>query len=265
MSVTYRWIDEPSVRGLAPGAVVLSSFPSAGFAATVAAHYVLRALNLPRIGSLESPDSPPIAVVQGGEVQPPIRVYGRPDLAVVVSEFPPILSSTGAIAQAILDGAEAHQARALICLEGVVPHPGDGDGDEAESEAENQPEETVWGVSSRKDPATRKFLEAGRIRFLEDGVIGGVTGALLVGGLHRTIPVSTLLVSARDSVGYPDHRAGAAIIETLDRLLPELKIDTGPLRSQAEMIERVLRAAIKSRTPVPGPEKAVEGPASMYQ
>ncbi|HYK92753.1 MAG TPA: PAC2 family protein [Thermoplasmata archaeon] len=261
MTITYRWTDEPSARGLTPGAVVLSSFPSAGYAATVAAHYVLRALNLPRIGSLESPDSPPIAVIQNGEVQPPIRVYGRPDLAVIVSEFPPILSSTGAIAQAILDGAESHQARAVICLEGVVPHPAD---EETDGE-ENQAEETIWGVTARKDSAFRASLERAKVRFLEDGVIGGVTGAMLVAGLHSPIPVSTLLVSARDTAGYPDHRAGAAIIETLDRLLPELKIDTGPLRSQAEMIERVLRAAMKSRTPVPGPEKAVEGPATMYQ
>ncbi len=261
MSVPFRWVDEPAAKGLAPGAAVLSSFPSAGLAATVAAHYVIRALGLPRIGTLDSPDSPPIAVVQNGEVQPPIRIYGRPDLAVVVSEFPPTIAATSSIAAAILDGAEAHKARTVICLEGVVPHPVDDESAETE-----RPEETVWAVVARRNPSAVKFLESARLRFLEDGVIGGVSGALLVSGLRREVPVSTLLVSARDTVGYPDHRAGAALIETLDRLLPELKIDTGPLRSQAEMIERVLRAAMKQRPAAPGAgEKPGEGAPTMYQ
>ena len=88
---------------------------------------------------------------------------------------------------------------------------------------------------------------------------------MLVAGLHRPIPVSTLLVSARDTAGYPDHRAGAAIIEALDRLLPEMTIDTGPLRTQAEMIERILRAAMKSRTPPAGPDRGAEATPTMYQ
>jgi predicted ATP-grasp superfamily ATP-dependent carboligase len=263
MPATFRWSDEPGAPGLEPGAAVLSSFPSAGFAATVAAYYVIRSLKLSRIGTLESPDSPPIAVVQNGEVQPPIRVYGRANLAVVLSEFPPTVAATGPIALAILDGAEAHRARAVIGLEGVVPHPEESDESDVTPPA-TPPEETVWGVAARRDPAAEKFLGSGRVRWLEDGVIGGVSGAMLVGGLRRPIPVTTLLVSARDTAGYPDHRAGAAIIETLDRLLPELKIDTGPLRSQAEMIERVLRSAMKSRTP-PTSDRPPGATPAMYQ
>ena len=262
MTVTYQWVDEPSGTGLAPNAVVLSSFPSAGFAGTVAAHYVLRALNLRRIGTLESPDSPPVAVIQSGEVQPPIRVYGRADLAVVVSEFPPTVASSASIARAILDGAVAHKARSIICLEGVVPHPADSEA----AEGDTVPEETVWAIPARRDPTQVKFLEGGKVRFLEDGVIGGVTGALLIGGLHSPIPVSSLLVSARDTEGSPDNRAGAAMSETLYRLLPELKIDTGPLRGQAELIERVLRAGMKTRAAVsPPPEKSSETTTAMYQ
>jgi len=62
--------------------------------------------------------------------------------------------------------------------------------------------------------------------------------------------------------GVPDHRAGAALIETLDKVLPEIKIDTEPLRAQAEQIEKALRAVMKSHpsaggavpeTPAPQP------------
>jgi predicted ATP-grasp superfamily ATP-dependent carboligase len=242
----YEWKEEnASAPALLPGAVVLSSFPSAGLATTVAGHYIIRALKLPRIGRFESPDLAPVAVVQGGEVHPTIRVYGRSDLGLVLSEFPPTPNQANAIARTILDGAIARKARMILCLEGIVPHPGD-DGGAPTDEASDSGQ--VWSAGSHSNAALRKTFEAAGARTLEDGVIGGVSGGLLVQGLGREIPVVTLLVTARVAEGLPDHRAGAALIETLDRLLPEMKIDTQPLRQQAEQIEKALRAALKSHT-----------------
>lgn len=261
----YTWKEEnltaPTLRS---GAVILSSFPSAGLATTVAGHYMIRALQLPRIGRFESPDLAPVAIVQGGEVHPTIRVYGRTDLGLVLSEFPPTPNQANAIARTILDGAQARNARMILCLEGIVPHPGDD-----EPPGSDPPGDTgqVWAAFSRGDPVARKTFEAAGARTLEDGVIGGVSGALLVQGIGRELPVVTLLVSARVAEGLPDHRAGAALIETLDRLLPELKIDTQPLRQQAEQIEKALRAALKAHSAGAG-ENATGAPpsaADMYR
>jgi predicted ATP-grasp superfamily ATP-dependent carboligase len=241
----YTWHDEAVAESnCAPGAVILSAFPSAGLATIVAGHYIVRVLQLPRIGRFESPEAIPIAVVQGGEVNPPIRVYGRPDLGLVLSEFPPTPTQANAAAKTILENAERRKARAIICLEGVVPHPEESADDPAAELAPS--DEQVWAAYSRKDPAFVKGFEAAKARTLEEGVIGGVSGALLVQGLGRSVPVAVLLVSARVAEGLPDHRAGAALIETLDRVLPELKIDTGPLRAQAEQIEKALRNVMKS-------------------
>ena len=252
----YHWVDEPGGGVLKPGATVISSFPSAGLAAIVAAHYIVRSLGLWRIGTLDSPDALPIAVVQGGQVQPAIRVYGRSDIAVVVSEFPPSPSSASPIAHAILDGAESRGARRLIAFEGVVPHP--------VMPEEGEADEAVWFVGPLPDSELGHGLRGAGARLLEDGVIGGVSGALLVGALRRRLPVAALLVSARSAEGFPDHRAGAFLIETLDKLLPEITIDTKPLRSQAEEIEQALRAAMQSRSKTP--VEAEERPEpSIYQ
>jgi predicted ATP-grasp superfamily ATP-dependent carboligase len=250
-----QWVDE-GLPVLQPGAIIVSSFPSAGLAATVAAHYIVRSLNLPRIAFVALPEGGSIAIVQSGQVNPPIRVYGRSDLAIVLSELPVPPDLTAKIARMILDGAERHKARLVLSLEGIVPHPA--------PDEEPAKEETVWAVPSRPDPKLLEQLKAAKVRLLEDGVIGGVSGGLLVESLRRSVPVSVLLVSAGLAPeGFPDHRAGAALIETLDRLLPELKIDTGPLRTQAEMIERALRAAIKGREKEgqggPKPEPTIYG------
>jgi predicted ATP-grasp superfamily ATP-dependent carboligase len=264
-TLEYTWKEEDqSTATLQPGAVILSSFPSAGLATTVAGHYMIRALKLPRVGRFESPDIAPVAIVQGGEVHPTIRVYGRADLGLVLSEFPPTPTQANAIARTILDGAQARTARMILCLEGIVPHP-----EEDESESKDPPEDAgqVWAAYSHSDPALRRTFEAAGSRSLEDGVIGGVSGALLVQGIGRELPVITLLVSARVAEGLPDHRAGAALIETLDRLLPELRIDTQPLREQAEQIEKALRAALKAHgaTPAGEPPGAPSAATDMYR
>ncbi|MCI4329881.1 MAG: PAC2 family protein, partial [Thermoplasmata archaeon] len=104
-------------------------------------------------------------------------------------------------------------------------------------------------ATSQENASFAAELKKANARRLEDGVIGGLSGALLIEGITRATPVAVLLVSAVTAAeGFPDHRAGAALIETLDRLLPELKIDTGPLRTQAESIEKALRAAMRART-----------------
>jgi len=275
--VEFVWRDEATAaQSFGSGSVVISAFPSAGLATIVAAHYAIRALKLPRVGRFDSPDLSPIAIVQGGEVNPMVRAYGRPDLALVLSEFPPTPSQANSLAKTILENAERHRARMIVALEGVVPHPeGDEEAEiDATASAAVAPEtdsgtsdvgEQVWVAFSRKDPAVLKAFEPTKVRVLEDGVIGGVSGGLLVQGISRSIPVAVLLVSARVAGGLPDHRAGALLIETLDRLLPEIKIDTGPLRAQAQQIEKALRAAMR-RTPqpsVPSPERPEKGPG-MY-
>lgn len=263
MSAAYQWSDDGATSVVTPGATILSSFPTAGLAATIAAHYVISTLKLPRVGILESADSPPVAIVQSGDVQPPVRVHGRADLGVVLSEFPPLISSISPLAAGILEGAERRRAKALICLEGVVPHPVEEQGEEPPSA-----EPSVWYIASHADASFRQSIEKAGARPLADGVIGGVSGALLVGSLRRQLPVVVLLVRAQESIGFPDNRAGAALIETLDRILPQLKIDTGPLRTQAEMIERALRQVMKGRSDAPNAPKNGEtdgSASSMYQ
>ncbi len=266
MAAEFTWKDDEGVgEPLRPGATILSAFPSAGLATIIAAHYMVRALKLPRTGRFDSPDLAPVAVVQGGEVHPTIRVYGRADVGLVVSEFPPTPSQATGIARTILDNAERRGARAVLCLEGVVPHP-EGD-DEGGAATSDDADEQVWVTFSRNEPSFRAPFEAAKARVLEEGVIGGVSGALLVQGIGRRVPVAALLVSSRVADGMPDHRAGAALIEALDRLMPELKIDTGPLRAQAEQIEKALRAVMKSHPAGADAVERAETPPSpeMYR
>jgi len=49
----FTWREEaPAAKNFGEGSVVVSAFPSAGLATTVAGHYMIRALGLP--GSVDS-------------------------------------------------------------------------------------------------------------------------------------------------------------------------------------------------------------------
>ncbi len=270
MTSRFEWVDDAGVAAVAPGGVVLSCFPSAGLAATVAAHYMVQVLGLPRIGRLDSDDALPLAIVQAGQAQPPIRVYGKGAITLVVSEFPPIPSSARSIAEAILDGVARRRARFVLAVDGVVSPPSAGEEGAApeaavERSPETSPEGSLWAISAQEDPEFTSMFERARARRPADGVIGGVSGMLLLRGQARGIRTATLLANARAGDGVPDHRAAAALIEAIDRILPEVKIDTRPLLSQAEAIERALRAAMKSHAGEPTGRPSLDDSRSIYQ
>ena len=237
------WKSESSAKMPEPGALVMSCFPSAGLAPTVAGHYMLQVLKLPRIGLLVSDDLPPLAVIQGGRVNPPVRAYGNKDLVLILSEFPLPAALINPLAATVLQTAIQLKAGGVLGIEGVVPHPPD-----AEESNDAATEEMVWYAGSGSSEALPAPYKAAGVHAMGDGVIGGVSGSLLVQGIGASIPVGALLVSATDA-GYPDHRAAAKLIEVLDQVLPHVQIDTKPLRTQAEVIEKALRAAVKSHEP----------------
>lgn len=245
MAMPVQWHPESTATMPAPGAVLISCFPSGGLAPTVAGHYILQTLKLPRIGALTSDDFPSLAVIQGGRVNPPVRAYANKDLILILSEFPLPPTLLNPLATAILGVAEQLKVSRILGLEGVVPHPLDTEDSEAVPT-----EELVWYAGSGSSASLPPDIKAAGVRGMGDGVIGGVSGALLIQGIESKLPIGTLLVSATDA-GYPDHRAAAKLIEVIDQLLPHVQIDTKPLRTQAELIERALRAAVKSRPPAP--------------
>jgi len=56
-------------------ATVIAGFPSIGLVSTIAANYLIDALNLKQIGCVRSPYFPALSVVHTGEPLSPVRIY----------------------------------------------------------------------------------------------------------------------------------------------------------------------------------------------
>jgi uncharacterized protein len=61
---------------------------------------------------------------------------------------------------------------------------------------------------------------------------------------------------------YPDSRAAALLVETLDKMLPEIQINTQPLYKEAEDIEQKIRSFIKQAQPTAPSSGTL--PSQMY-
>ena len=237
------------------GATVIDGFPSVGLVSSIVANYLINALNLTQIGIMDSTYFPTVALVRDGQPMNPVRIYAGPkveghdQVVVFISEFQPPPNLIKSIASTVLDWAQDARCNLLVCPEGLIV-------DQEVEEEERQVE--VYGIGST-DKAM-DLLRTHRVTIFEEGVITGVAGVLLNEGRKRDFDVITLLSEAHPD--YPDARAAARVIETIDKLLLHTELDARPLYEEAERIEMQLKSIHQQTEAAKKPTSPVR--PSMY-
>ena len=206
------------------GGTVIEAIPSVELVSTIAATYMITTLPTDQVCALDSDDFPALSMVYAYKPKFPVRIYALPEakLSIFIAEVPLPPRVHRSLALELLRWATTHKCRQIVSLEGL-PVPAD----------EPLKEIEVWGVGST-DTARKSLKDAG-IRQLETGVISGVSGVLLNEARWQFYDVITLLAEARPTI--PDANAAARLLETVDILLPEVKLDLEPLKDQAKALE----------------------------
>ncbi len=219
---------------------VIAAFPSSGLVSTIVASYLISMLDSDQVCAIESEDFPPISMVYAKKPKFPARVYAihQSKVAVFVCEIPPPRGTHRPLARALLQWTRAHNCRQIVSLEGFPS------GKEETELADEEPR--VWGVGST-DKA-REELARKSIELLESGVISGVTGVLLNEGRWKNYDVMALLAEARADL--PDAHAAVALTKKLSNLLPELKVELGPLQETSRRLEDYLKRLKNQARPV---------------
>lgn len=207
------------------------------------ANYIINVLEMEQIGILDSTKFPTISLIREGIPYNPVRIYAGEriekegevnQVVVFISEFQPPQSMIRPITTTILDWMEEQNCTLLISPEGFVMSEGTEEGNE-------RSELKTYGIGSTDN--ANALLEKYRIERFSDGVISGVSGVLLNEGKRRNLDVLCLLSEAH--ADFPDARAAAKIIETIDGILLRIKIDADPLYEQATAIEKHIQMARK--------------------
>ena len=223
------------------GATVIAGFPSIGLVSTIAANYLIDALNLRQIGALDSSHFPALSVVHTGEPLSPVRIYAGAQsngekIVVFVSEFKPKPNLINSISNAIMKWATEKKCKMLISPEGMVV-----EGKNADSE------ETAGAYAIGSTGDVRNMLAMKNITQFKNGIIAGVSGVLLNKGKQSDFDVISILTQAHPN--YPDAKAAAAAINVI-ALIIDLEINVAPLYEESERIEKQLQKFHKQAKPM---------------
>ena len=230
---------------------IIVGFPGVGLCGTIAAKYIIKALNLEVIGYIRSPLIPPVAVFMDGILAYPYRIYGdlktdEHDIIVLIGESPAPPQAYYYLANAVLDWAEKYgNASEIICLDGFVDQSTDG-------------EPKIYIVA---EPDLRDKLEKMKFERPSTGYIGGLSGAILNESILREIDGYAFLVSTQGH--YPDPIGAAKLIEVINNL-KGVKIDTQPLIKDGERIKATMAEFANRTRQLAQEESAKDYKSSLY-
>lgn len=235
------------------GAIVIAGFPSIGLVSTIAANYLIDAINLKQIGCVSCSEFPALSVVHTGEPLSPVRIYAGThsngkEIVVFVSEFKPKPNLINSISETIMKWVNERGCKLLISPEGMVV---EGKSSEEEEEVE------AYAIGSTE--RARTMLTEKKIPQFKNGIIAGVSGVLLNLGRQSNFDVVSVLAEAHPN--YPDAKAAAAAINVM-ALLMGIDVNVTPLYEESERIEKQLQKFHKQAKPMVSATQAPQ--PSMY-
>lgn len=234
------------------GGTIIEGFPGVGLVSTIGATYLIDSLKLDQVCALESDEFPPTSMIYAAKPKYPARIYASSEhkLAVFLAEFSPSPPLMRPIAKKLLSWAQDQRCKRIVSTEALPST-------EVCKHGETEPRQpNVFGIGSTD--SARDELKKADIEELEVGIVYGVSGVLLNEGRWENYDIITLLAEACPHV--PDALATTKILEALDKLMPNLKIEIKPLLEQSKKFEEHLKTLRKQAEPsMPEPYKMMYG------
>ncbi len=209
---------------------MLDGFPSTGLVNAIASECLIRSIGTELIAVVDSPEFPPVSIIENYIPQFPARIYANEKLRVAffISEVNMGASMERMIAEMILNWALQNECRMIVSSSGIVMDSEEGDGKQGLSEQGMQSQ--VMAITSTSS-AAKIAEENGFIRF-KSGTITGIPAILLNEGALTNFDVIVFLTEVLKDV--PDFHAAAVISEAVTKLIPGLSCDLASLMVEAQ-------------------------------
>lgn len=201
--------------------IIIGGFPGMGLVGNIVSQYLIEQLSMEQVGRVDSRLFPPIAILYGGIVKGPVRIYesSEHEVIVIFSDIPidPLISRE--VGRTIVDWIKTVNPKEVVSIAGL---------------ATNTDEHKVYCAAT--DPEKLKAIQEG-LQIFEIGTISGVPGVLINECLNHEIPAICLLGETRGP--NPDPRAAIEVVQAINKIYG-LNIDITSLKEQADEIEQVL-------------------------
>lgn len=223
---------------------IILGLPGTGLVGSVAATYLVDALNLEFCGYISSPEFAPLASIHDYKPYPPARMHysKKYNLLVILSEMSIPIGSSQELADKVFSFAKSVKAKSIISLGGI---------------SLKEKPMSLYVVSSNRQ-VSEGFLKNKKFNPIKEGATTGVSGLLLTKGVLDNFPVTLVLAEASED--YMDPGAAATILHALSEHL-NISIDLQRLNREAkEIASQMKEAVVKSKLPY----KRVKELGSMY-
>ena len=198
--------------------LLIEGFPGIGLVGNIASQYIVNELKMTYLGAMSSRYFPPLAVLLGGVVNMPVRIYEDAGKGIVVltADIPVHPLASYEIGREIVSWAESINVREMVCLAGITVM---------------DDQHRVFGAVSKSD-LLDKIRD--KVEIFEMGTITGITGSIM--NECRMKNLSAVCILGETASPEPDQRAAIAAIETLNKIY-DLGVSTAKLTEQADEIE----------------------------
>jgi uncharacterized protein len=218
--------EEPFVQVIADNIesknpIILGGFPGMGLIGNIVTQYFIDQMDMQPRGRVDSRLFPPIAILYGGLVKGPVRIYESvaKGIVVVFSDIPidPIISRE--VGRAIVNWAKPMGPREVISIAGL---------------ATNSEEHKVYGAATTQAGLDRL---KDKVEVFEVGTITGVPGVMLNECMNSGIEAICILGETHGPT--PDPKSAVQVVEALNKIYG-LNVAIEPMKEQAEEIEQML-------------------------
>jgi len=202
------------------GPIVIEGFPGLGLIGTITTEFLIKHLDAKPIGYIWSEDLLPIAAVHESKVIQPLEIYyAQKENIVILHALSDVRGLEWRISKAVKDLCKMLNAKEVISIEGIMSR-----------------EMTNNAFYLTSDPKNARNFEKIKINPLKEGIIIGVTAALML----KDSQINTTGIFIETHTKLPDSKSAAKVIEILDGYL-NLNVDFKPLLKAAEDFEKKLK------------------------
>ena len=202
--------------------IIVEGFPGIGLIGNIVSQYIVKELNAEYIGNINSMHFPPVAILEGGIITSPAKIYectGK-DLVILQSNVFVDIPASYYVGKAIVEWAQEINMREMLSIAGILTTTG---------------ENKVFGAATKKELLKR--IED-NVKIFEVGTITDISGIVMAECSRKDLLGISLL--GETSSPNPDPRAAVEVIKTIN-LLYGWDINVDKLIEEAERIELELQ------------------------
>ena len=199
--------------------ILLVGFPSNGLVGTFTISYLVHNLEMKQIGEIDHPDLPPTLFVEDGEILPPIRIYKKNNIYVIMSDLPfdPFIAYD--FAESILEYCKKNQIKKIIIVSGM------------ESINRDPKSPKIFGLVTHQS-LEKVLYDYGISKFLSGSIFG--TDASMITAFRKS-QVPALVLYAECHPFFPDPEASIVAITTVAKIL-NVKVNTRDIQKKVEWL-----------------------------